>query len=107
MSTYEKPIVAAPLSFTGSTQRLWRPVTRQKAAAGKILLGSLVALALVFVWTLIICWYLIWGLWVVPYRLIRRGQRRQRYLEREVAQLQQGQQPWGSAKPQQKPNPWT
>jgi len=33
-------------------------------------------------WLLILCWYLFFGLWLVPYRLFRRGQRK-----RELATL--------------------
>lgn len=98
--TAEKPIVSSPLSFTGSTQRLWRPVHHAANPAAKVALGALVVVALLFVWTFIVCWYLLWGLLVVPWRLLRRGQRRQKHFDRTVAQMQQ-------PGPQQKPTPWT
>lgn len=95
----EKPIVSSPLSFSGSARRLWRPVTRASSPAGKIGLGTLVVLALLFVWTFIACWYLFWGLLVVPWRLIRRGQRR----DKAYAQLAAR----GDGRPKQHPDPWT
>jgi hypothetical protein len=39
-------------------------------------------LVLVMWWLLILCWYVFFGLWLVPYRLFRRGQRK-----RDVAML--------------------
>ena len=29
-------------------------------------------------WCFVTAWYLIWGLWLVPYRLIRRGSRKRK-----------------------------
>jgi hypothetical protein len=40
------------------------------AIAGVIVIGILL------VWTLVLTWYLIFGLWLVPYRLIRRSSRK-------------------------------
>ena len=70
-------VIAAPASFTGSAQRIWR-ITRGHTgwpAAGFV---TLAVLAVVVAWALVACWYLIWGIWLIPYRLIRRGQRKQR-----------------------------
>jgi fatty acid desaturase len=82
----EPVIVSSPLSFTGSARRLWRPVRRATTPAAKVGLGTLVVFALLLVWTFIVCWYLLWGLWVVPWRLLRRGQRRQKAYDRALAQ---------------------
>lgn len=71
-----KPIVSSPLSFSGSARRLWRPVSRASSPAAKWGIGALVVLALMLVWTFILAWYLLWGIFLVPWRLIRRGQRR-------------------------------
>lgn len=70
----EKVVVEAPLSFAGSTKRLlrlsqsWNDIVR---------LGVLI-LVLPMVWILIACWYLFWGIWLVPYRLLRRGSRKRK-----------------------------
>lgn len=91
----EKPIVAAPMSFTGSAQRLWRPVTRMTSPA-KVALGSVMVLVILMAWTLVLCWYLFWGILVVPWRLLRRGQRRQKHYDRMMAEVQTSrpQSPW-------------
>ncbi len=33
---------------------------------------------IVTVWMFVLVWYMTWGLWLVPYRIIRRGQRKQK-----------------------------
>jgi hypothetical protein len=99
----EKPIVSSPLSFSGSTRRLWRPVTRADSPAAKIGLGVLVVLALMLVWTFILCWYLIFGLLVVPWRLIRRGQRRDKAYAELAGRVDRVE---GPQRPTNKPTPW-
>jgi hypothetical protein len=83
----EKMIVAAPMSFAGSYQRL---VPRASAADG--LRGLKVAGAVIllfFWWIVILCWYIIFGILLVPYRTIRRGQRRKDALARaKIAALE-------------------
>lgn len=81
MNTYYAParpvIVAAPMSFAGSSQRIWR-LTRH-SMAWMPLAVLLVALA----WIVVAGWYVVvfglFGLLTIPYRLIRRGQRRRNY----------------------------
>lgn len=93
----EEIVVSAPLSFHGSAARIWRPLSRNAAATENgwatfgwyLLAYTLIALA----WVGVLCWYLIFGLLVVPYRLIRRGQRKRKLEEarhRELLGAQQG-----------------
>jgi hypothetical protein len=73
----EDVIVSAPASFAGSAQRIWR-ITRDRAgwaAAGFVTLAFLLIL---LAWAAVLCWYLFFGLLLVPYRIIRRGQRKQK-----------------------------
>jgi hypothetical protein len=79
----EQVVIAAPFSLAGSAERIW-PLTRRtthpyKRAALIVLTVTLIAL----VWAGICVWYLMWGLFLVPYRLIRRGQRKR---QREALQ---------------------
>lgn len=62
-------IVAAPFSLTGSAQRIWRKFN----GIWKVLAILLIAIA----WTFVLSWYCIFGILLVPYRLVRRGQRKQ------------------------------
>lgn len=94
----EDIVVSAPLSFHGSAARIWRPLSRRaegsadwwKAAAIYAAAVLLVGLA----WAVVLCWYLIFGLLVVPYRLIRRGQRKRKLDDarhRELLESRDGQ----------------
>jgi hypothetical protein len=70
----EKVVVSAPMSFSGSATRIWKITDRDDSA--KWLLVS-IALSFVFIaWWVILIWYCIFGLFLVPYRLIRRGSRK-------------------------------
>lgn len=64
--------IAAPLSFTGSASRIWR--LRHAA----VWLAPAAVILILCAWAFVACWYLFWGLTLVPYRLIRRGQRRRK-----------------------------
>jgi len=70
-------VVAAPMSFAGSAQRIWR-LQRYHDGWAEAGLTVLALLAITLAWAVILCWYLLWGIWLIPYRLIRRGQRKQR-----------------------------
>ena len=70
-------VVSAPVSFAGSAQRIWR-ITRDHAGWAYAGLVTLAVLAITLAWAAVLCWYLIFGLWLVPYRLVRRGQRKQK-----------------------------
>ncbi len=67
----ERVVLAAPLSFQGSAIRIWRGVAEGRNGW----LGPLAVLAIVIAWTGILTWYTMFGLWLVPYRLMRRTQR--------------------------------
>ena len=70
----ERVVVAAPMSFVGSAKRLWRPVAGKPAKAA-VPLGVALAVVILVVWCLVLVWYVIFGICLVPYRLIRRGSR--------------------------------
>ena len=71
--------MAAPFSFTGSAQRIWRMVPAKRGWA-TFFAGLGAVLLIVLAWGFVVTWYTLAlmavGLWIVPYRLIRRGQRR-------------------------------
>jgi hypothetical protein len=97
-----RPVIAAPLSFTGSAERIIRrgliPATRAMwawrpggppwvlglatiaafLAAGMLWMTGVYLLAAV--WFLVACWYVlifgVFGLLVIPWRMWRRHQRR-------------------------------
>jgi hypothetical protein len=74
----ERVVVSAPLSFHGSAVRIWKLT---KLGPNGLAQAGLIALALVLIataWTGVLAWYMVWGLWLVPYRLIRRGGRKRK-----------------------------
>lgn len=65
-------VVEAPMSFTGSARRIWGWSTN--AAVQWLVLVPVISMA----WMAVASWYLVFGMWVAPYRLVRRGQRQRR-----------------------------
>ena len=71
----EKVVVSAPMSFAGSAQRIWKITDQQNTIAKGVL--SLFAVVLILVaWSFVLVWYLVFGILLIPYRLIRRGNRK-------------------------------
>ena len=72
----EKVVVSAPMSFHGSAARIWK-ITYTDNTVKRWLVFVPVALLLTsFAWIVVASWYLFFGIWLVPYRLIRRGDRK-------------------------------
>lgn len=76
--TKKRDVVSAPMSFAGSLARTQNWLSHDQELWFKIAVGwwAVVTLGLMW-WSLIFVWYLIFGLLLVPYRLIRRGSRKQ------------------------------
>jgi hypothetical protein len=74
----EEVVVSAPLSFHGSAARLWK-LTRVENPYLRWGLAVPSAILLIgCAWVLVLAWYVMWGLFLVPYRLIRRGSRKRK-----------------------------
>lgn len=75
----ERVVVSAPMSFGGSKTRLMNLLWRDKHPA---LLATVswwaLPMALIAVWIVVACWYLVFGLFMAPYRLLRRGSRKRK-----------------------------
>jgi hypothetical protein len=74
----EDVIINAPMSYAGSAQRIMRIRRRAELEGGRKLAATttLAVVLIVMAWSLITVWYLMWGLLLVPYRLLRRGARK-------------------------------
>jgi hypothetical protein len=74
----ERVIINAPMSFAGAAQRAWR-IGGDMTGSGRIAMVALVIIPILLVWwATIVCWYFIFGLLLVPYRLLRRGARKRK-----------------------------
>jgi hypothetical protein len=68
--TSQNYTVEAPLSFAGSARRLWlfSDATPYRVCCALLFIPT--------AWLMVFSWYCLFGLAVVPYRLIRRSQRK-------------------------------
>lgn len=76
----EKVVISAPTSFSGSAARIWK-MTDSDNAWLKWLLLVPVALMLIFMaWSFVAIWYFIifglFGIFVIPFRLLTRSGRK-------------------------------
>jgi hypothetical protein len=76
---FERVVVSAPMSFAGSTQRaiLWLWTDKHPAVRWGIGIWLIPILLSVW-WAYIAAWYFIFGIFLVPYRLLRRGSRKRK-----------------------------
>jgi hypothetical protein len=74
----EKVVIAAPLSLAGSAARIWKLVGLSAHPAARVAL-ALAALSLIaFAWVFVLAWYVVFGVFLIPYRVLRRGQRKRK-----------------------------
>lgn len=75
----ERVVTSAPMSFSGSARRSINMLWRDKHPAFKWLVGLWAVPLLIGIWWIAVAgWYLLFGLLVVPWRLLRRGSRKRR-----------------------------
>lgn len=77
----EKPksdgvVISAPMSFTGSAQRIFKITEVDNQLIKWLLLVPIAILLTLTAWSFVLIWYIIFGIWLIPYRLIRRSQRK-------------------------------
>jgi hypothetical protein len=80
----KKRSYASPLSYMGSARRLWASTDswRRHNLATKILAWVLYPVMVYFAWVLVTGWYLLllpFLVVLIPFRLVRRNQRRQEH----------------------------
>jgi hypothetical protein len=74
----EDVIINAPMSYAGSAQRIMRIRRSARDERHLATLTALAVLLVVMAWIFVTAWYLVWGLLLVPYRLLRRGARKRK-----------------------------
>lgn len=73
----ESVVLQAPASYRGSARRLWA-LTRPGRPWAALLTVPLVLALVLGAWGLVTVWYLLFGLFLAPFRLVRRGSRKRR-----------------------------
>jgi hypothetical protein len=89
----ERVVVSAPMSFTGAAVRSWKLVVyphgdgwMTAARAGTI--TGVLALITVW-WAAVLVWYFVFGIYLLPYRIIRHGARRRKVERLRHSELMQ------------------
>lgn len=86
---------AAPLSFVGSTRRIlaWLRGAVVRNPHLRVPLTIVTVLGLLVTWAFVFCWYCVvfglFGIFMVPYRLIRRSQRKSLHVQQTALATQQ------------------
>lgn len=75
----EKVVVSAPLSFSGSAQRIWK-ITEVENPIAKFALSLLAITLIIGAWMFVLCWYFVmyvlFGVFFLIFRLFTRGRRK-------------------------------
>lgn len=84
----ERVVIQSPMSFTGSAARTWK-LTEVGPGWLKVATIPVALLVILAWWAVIVCWYVMFGVLVVPWRLIRRAQRKRKLEERRHREMMQ------------------
>ena len=75
----EKVVVSAPLSFSGSAQRIWK-ITNVENPIAKIALALTAITFIMGAWIFVLCWYFVmyvlFGVFFFIFRLFTRSRRK-------------------------------
>ena len=77
MGTSDSIVIQSPTSFVGSARRIWR-LTDVNNKILKLLLMPVAALLVVIAWIPVALYTILFGLLLVPWRLLRRGSRKRK-----------------------------
>jgi hypothetical protein len=86
---------ASPMSYVGSTRRIlaWSSKLAKRSPSFAVLGWTAGVLAMLFMWTFLLFWYLIvfglFGILMIPWRLIRRSQRKNLHVQQTSLATQQ------------------
>jgi len=86
---------ASPMSYVGSTRRIvaWASKLGKRSPAFAILGWSAAVMAMLFMWSFLLFWYFIvfglFGILMIPWRLIRRSQRKNLHVQQTSLATQQ------------------
>lgn len=76
LSKSEKVVVSSPMSYSGATQRLMNLAHVDNQLVKWFIAIPLVLISLIFIYACITIWYVCFGIFIIPWRLLRRSQRK-------------------------------
>src|SRR5690348_14180563 len=87
------PTYPSPMSFIGATKRILTWADKPRSSGLAVAVWVSVILSLILVWALLACWYVVifglFGIFTIPYRLVRRSQRKSQHVQRvQLATMQ-------------------
>lgn len=87
----EKVILESPMSFTGATKRIWPEMMDKNVNkyVKWLLLFPMTLFVLYIVYAVIFTWYMIFGLLLLPFRLMMRSSRNKKKQEMQHRELLQ------------------
>ncbi len=74
----EDVIISAPMSYSGSAKRIMRLRRRVQNESALAWATAACVVLVAMAWLFVTVWYLTWGVFLTPYRLIRRGERKRK-----------------------------
>jgi len=86
---------SAPLSYVGSTRRLiaWAAKAAKRSPVFALLAWTLAVITMLLAWAFVTCWYVVvfglFGIFMIPYRLVRRSSRKSQHIQRTALATQQ------------------
>ena len=86
---------ASPMSYIGSTRRIlaWAKKTSERSPSMMVVVWVAAAFAFLFMWSFLVIWYFIvfvlFGIFMIPYRLVRRSQRKALHVQQTTLATQQ------------------
>jgi hypothetical protein len=84
----KRDVVSAPMSFAGSLGRTQNWLWHDKEVWFKAAIGWwAVPMVVMMWWMIILCWYMVWGIFLIPYRMIRRGSRKRKVQDRQHKEM--------------------
>jgi hypothetical protein len=74
----ERVIINAPMSFAGAAQRAWRIGDHATGTPRWAVVALIIVPIIAIWWSAVLAWYFVFGIFLVPYRLLRRGARKRK-----------------------------
>lgn len=82
----EKVVIQSPTSFTGSARRIWR-LTWRGPSWGKVVTVPVAVVLTLVAWVVVAVYTFVFGLLLVPWRLVRRGGRKRKLADRRHREI--------------------